>query len=460
MTMNERTNKLLTLGEQQSREWPDYLNAFSLTEADIPDLIAMLCDEKLHNANTDSKEVWAPLHAWRALGQLKAEDAILPLIEQFQTLCDDDWALSEMSMVLGMIGEPAIQPLADYFQSRKHQEYPRVMAMDSLAEIAKNHPETRTQILGIFNDYMKQPDENLKGFNGFLISHLMDLKADELIEEIRTMYQNDCIDISIPGDLEDAEIALGLRDFRETPKPHYGLMQQSHDAEHFDSDDDIDQETDYICSEIDHFLEKYGHDDSILDASELDGFFASLACAPNTIMPSVWMPAIWGGEDKSPEWEDQEEANFFIELLMEQYNKVMSDLLTGNYGAIFLRYEREGKTYVIVDEWCEGFTRALPLWPISKYQHDTALLEFLTNISLFTTDEGLKALQQLSDNEIRKRQDLIEPALYQLHHHYFSKRDQAITSGSHTIVRNEPKTGRNDPCPCGSGKKFKKCCLH
>ena len=26
-------------------------------------------------------------------------------------------------------------------------------------------------------------------------------------------------------------------------------------------------------------------------------------------------------------------------------------------------------------------------------------------------------------------------------------------------VRTEPKTGRNDPCPCGSGKKYKKCCL-
>ena len=25
-------------------------------------------------------------------------------------------------------------------------------------------------------------------------------------------------------------------------------------------------------------------------------------------------------------------------------------------------------------------------------------------------------------------------------------------------VREEPKTGRNDPCPCGSGKKYKKCC--
>jgi len=24
----------------------------------------------------------------------------------------------------------------------------------------------------------------------------------------------------------------------------------------------------------------------------------------------------------------------------------------------------------------------------------------------------------------------------------------------------EPKVGRNDPCPCGSGKKFKKCCMN
>ena len=29
---------------------------------------------------------------------------------------------------------------------------------------------------------------------------------------------------------------------------------------------------------------------------------------------------------------------------------------------------------------------------------------------------------------------------------------------SHTIIRNEAKVGRNDPCPCNSGKKYKKCC--
>ena len=29
---------------------------------------------------------------------------------------------------------------------------------------------------------------------------------------------------------------------------------------------------------------------------------------------------------------------------------------------------------------------------------------------------------------------------------------------SKTIIRTEKKVGRNDPCPCGSGKKYKKCC--
>ena len=28
-----------------------------------------------------------------------------------------------------------------------------------------------------------------------------------------------------------------------------------------------------------------------------------------------------------------------------------------------------------------------------------------------------------------------------------------------TYKRDEPKIGRNDPCPCGSGKKYKRCCL-
>lgn len=36
------------------------------------------------------------------------------------------------------------------------------------------------------------------------------------------------------------------------------------------------------------------------------------------------------------------------------------------------------------------------------------------------------------------------------HHHHHPKIE--------TVVRESEKIGRNDPCPCGSGKKYKKCC--
>ena len=36
--------------------------------------------------------------------------------------------------------------------------------------------------------------------------------------------------------------------------------------------------------------------------------------------------------------------------------------------------------------------------------------------------------------------------------------DQALAAASRTVQRGGPKVGRNDPCPCGSGKKYKKCC--
>jgi preprotein translocase subunit SecA len=36
--------------------------------------------------------------------------------------------------------------------------------------------------------------------------------------------------------------------------------------------------------------------------------------------------------------------------------------------------------------------------------------------------------------------------------------NEAVTKTRATPVRTGPKVGRNDPCPCGSGKKYKQCC--
>ncbi|BCG62803.1 MAG: hypothetical protein methR_P0459 [Methyloprofundus sp.] len=59
---------------------------------------------------------------------------------------------------------------------------------------------------------------------GLTICALIDLKAIETIETIRDVFERDCVDIGIPGDLEDVENALGLRSKRDTPEPDYNFL--------------------------------------------------------------------------------------------------------------------------------------------------------------------------------------------------------------------------------------------
>ncbi len=50
-----------------------------------------------------------------------------------------------------------------------------------------------------------------------------------------------------------------------------------------------------------------------------------------------------------------------------------------------------------------------------------------------------------------------EKALFRLHEGKWYYFDSTFPKAK-TYQREKPKVGRNDPCPCGSGKKYKKCC--
>ncbi len=226
--MNERIAKLYQLGnprelkeETNSIGWHDCLQ-YGFTEDDIPELIKLLGDEAIDTSDEDNVG-WVALYAWRTLGQLRAVDAIEPIVSLFNYWIDvdDDWALSEIHDVMGMIGVEAIDPLTEALFDEDSREFARIMASDSLASIAKYHPEHRDKVIEAFRSYTSEPDEDLDTLNGLLISSLIDLKAVELIDDIREMFKQDYVDITVAGDIEDVEIALGLRDKRETPKPNY-----------------------------------------------------------------------------------------------------------------------------------------------------------------------------------------------------------------------------------------------
>ena len=66
--------------------------------------------------------------------------------------------------------------------------------------------------------------KNDPALNGFLILGLVDLGALEAIDLIRRAYTMECVDLSVLGDVEDAEIEMGIRDRRATPPPRINLL--------------------------------------------------------------------------------------------------------------------------------------------------------------------------------------------------------------------------------------------
>ena len=211
--MNEKIEKLNGLGDPQdldsSPEWPNYLE-YGFTEADIPDLIAIIIDEDLYEEPNGKKGIWLHLHVRRTLGQLKAVDAIAPLIATFDffSLVEDNSAFKELPEVIGMIGEPAIEPIATYLSKTSTSTFARSIANDALANIAKQHPDCRDKVLANYKAYLLAPDCLSRRLNSFIIRQLLDLKAAELMEDIRPLFKNECIELGITGELEELELKI------------------------------------------------------------------------------------------------------------------------------------------------------------------------------------------------------------------------------------------------------------
>ena len=226
MSYHEPVSKLIKLG-RPGDPWQDYL-ALGITREHIPELIRLVQDDKLRLAKPpddfpkgeDFPDWYAQVHAWRALGQLQAEEAIPASIEILHQIDDedDDWLSADAPTVFGMIGEAAIEPLAKYLADEGNPMYARSAAGSSLAEIGKVHPEGRDRCVMAIAAVLEHYETNDAGFNGFLIGDLIDLKAVEQIELIKRAFEAHAVDEFVTGDVEDVQIEMGLLEKRLTPE--------------------------------------------------------------------------------------------------------------------------------------------------------------------------------------------------------------------------------------------------
>jgi uncharacterized protein len=170
------------------------------------------------------------------------------------------------------------------------------------------------------------------------------------------------------------------------------------------------------------------------------------------------LPVVWGQFE--PRWQSPAEAEAMLSLLLRHMNGIINTLQQHpeRFEPIILERDEEAGRQTVVEEWCVGYMKGLALAAREWRTGGEAVMELMVPISLFSSEEGRRQLTLLEAQEVEVLKRSIPAAAQKLHAFWLGQRR---TAGAHPpFVHDAPPPGRNDPCPCGSGKKFKKCCLH
>jgi uncharacterized protein len=223
--------------------------------------------------------------------------------------------------------------------------------------------------------------------------------------------------------------------------------------------------------------------EATMDIEQLDGFLAGLVCAPRMVMPSSFLPAIFG--DGEPAFPDAATAQRFLDLLMRRHNQVAEALNAPverlddprAYAPLLIDWPSNEDLERPTDEsgeplplprygelWARGFMRAVLLseedWeevPEGDDEGADLVDDALAAIIALVPDDDdeHEAATAEADGD---RDGLVAEALaaaYDLRDYWREVQFEQVRVKE--PIRREPKVGRNDPCPCGSGRKFKQC---
>jgi uncharacterized protein len=189
--------------------------------------------------------------------------------------------------------------------------------------------------------------------------------------------------------------------------------------------------------------------------SDLDGFLTGIAAGPEIIPPSEWLPVVWGGEE--PQFDDEGHAQAVLRVITNRYNAIVRGIDEKAVEPVFWHSEDT----VVGADWAYGFAQAILLrektW--EKMMRSEAGMMMFPIMLLYEGEELFDELDVDPGEERPSVEDVIDmlPGCVISIAEYWrmspSEREE-FTVDLHAIS----KVGRNDLCPCGSGKKFQDCC--
>jgi uncharacterized protein len=217
-------------------------------------------------------------------------------------------------------------------------------------------------------------------------------------------------------------------------------------------------ETDY--ARLDTLLDSLGNSDAMI-VEELDGFLTALACSAESVPRDEYLPEILGLPEDS---DGPVDAPAELLELIDRHAAQVTGALAAQSFAPVLAHNEQGQPDGVA--WAVGFLRGVEMRPegwdamLEEGEFADALDAIEALASSIDDDEGAGP-ERLAR---RDRDVLIDQMVADVAdiHEFFRPFKKAGTTPQamrvQTVRREQPKTGRNDPCPCGSGKKYKQCC--
>ncbi|PTT75927.1 prepilin peptidase [Pelomonas sp. HMWF004] len=243
--------------------------------------------------------------------------------------------------------------------------------------------------------------------------------------------------------------------------------------------------TDAEFAELDELLAATPEPLQPLDASMLDGYLCGVIVQPRLIEADEWLPNIFdydGGllpEAVDAEWLDRltqlverrhaalsrslAEDGWFDPVILEIDDEQQPDPLPEGASEEELSarasYDALSSLSRALMPWVAGFQHAALCFPeLADMPNDdvaTALARLYRHLPAETADEKEVVATLDREHPLKDLDDAIEELVVTVAD--LADLTEAERYRVETIRRDTPKVGRNDPCPCGSGRKYKVC---
>lgn len=228
--------------------------------------------------------------------------------------------------------------------------------------------------------------------------------------------------------------------------------------------------TDADINDIDMLLGAVPAPFETVDAVILDGYLAGVLVQPVMLTPEQYLPPIFGTEGMPepgiPGWTEAQHTKL-ISLIERRKDEILAGILeNGWFDPIIPMIEEddgkpaEGQAAMEgLGYWAAGFEWALANFPQLEDAGLAGVPDLLDSIwrHLPEQDETQREMTKALDQEhpLRNLDEGIEQLVFDVVD--LAEIGIAERHKVETVVCDQPKVGRNDPCPCGSGRKYKQC---